>query len=59
LHYVKARHELRGRADGEVVEFIFQSEDAAQKAVSSLRKDGHDILMENGTEATVRKREPS
>jgi TusA-related sulfurtransferase len=56
LHYVKARHELRGHADGDVVEFVFQSVDAAEKALASLLKDGHEVLAQNEARATVRKR---
>jgi hypothetical protein len=35
---------LRALAGGETVEFLFESEDAAGKAASSLESDGHLIL---------------
>lgn len=47
---------MRGRADGELVEFLFRSEDAARQASSSLKNDGHEVLTLTGARATIRKR---
>jgi hypothetical protein len=46
---------LRGRAVGEVVDFVFQSEDAAKQASSSLEKDGHELLALDGAMASIRR----
>ncbi|MBK8164252.1 MAG: hypothetical protein IPK65_14275 [Gammaproteobacteria bacterium] len=44
LHYVKARNELRRVAAGGPAGFLFGTEELAQQAAASLRKDGHEIL---------------
>jgi hypothetical protein len=46
---------LRGRTVGEVVDFVFQSEDAAKQAASSLEKDGHELLTLDGATASIRR----
>jgi TusA-related sulfurtransferase len=54
LHYIKARHALRGLADGEIVEFLFEAGETAGKAAASLESDGHRILSVEPAGSAVR-----
>ena len=59
LHYIKARNALRQYQQGDVITFIFASDDNARQASSSLESDGHQILgiKESGitTSVSIRK----
>lgn len=55
VHYIKARHALRARPAGDVIEFVFGSDDAARQASNSLLSDGHEVLSVEGSRAVVRR----
>jgi len=59
LHYIKARNSLRSVNSGEVVNFLFASNDSAQEASSSLTNDGHEVIdikpKGDATRVTIKK----
>jgi len=59
LHYIKARNSLRSINSGDVVNFLFASNDSAQEASSSLTNDGHEVIdikaKGDATRVTIRK----
>jgi sulfite reductase (ferredoxin) len=59
LHFIKARNSLQQESIGNVVGFLFGSEDLATQASQSLAQEGHEVLaveVQGGnTHVTIRK----
>ncbi len=59
LHFIKARNSLQQERNGNVISFLFASEDLANQASQSLAQEGHEVLaveaQGNNTHVTIRK----
>jgi len=59
LHFIKARNSLKQQGVGDVVGFLFATEDLADQASKSLAKEGHEIVavkaQGDNTHVTIRK----
>ncbi len=52
LHYIKARNALKAFQNGDVIAFIFDSNESAIQVSGSLESDGHEILSVNPDDKT-------
>ncbi len=59
LHFIKARNSLKQESSGNVINFLFASEDLANQASQSLAQEGHEVLavaaQGDNTHVSIRK----